>query len=119
MKTILLIEDNIDMSENTAEILELADYQVITAENGKIGIELAALCQPDLIISDVTMPEIDGFEVLETLKQSITGRNTPFIFLTARTEKENMATGMELGANAYITKPYDGNELLRIVAKMI
>ena len=119
MKTILLIEDNIDMSENTAEILETADYRVITAQNGKIGIELAALCQPDLIISDITMPEIDGFEVLETLRQSITVRNTPFIFLTARIENENRKTGMDLGAAAYLTKPFDGGELLKIVSAII
>ena len=119
MKSILLIEDNIDMSENTAEILEMAEYMVITAEDGEIGIRLAALCQPDLIISDITMPVMDGFDVLENIRKSITVRNTPFLFLTARTENENRKIGMDLGATAYLTKPFDGDELLKVISTII
>ena len=119
MKTILLIEDNDEMRENTAEILEMADYQVITAENGKEGVELAELAKPDLIISDLSMPRLNGFEVIKSLKQSIKIKNTPFIFLTARNENENRETGRNLGAVAYLTKPYNGTELLKVISESL
>ncbi len=119
MKTILVIEDNLDASENTAEILETANYVVVTAATGKTGIQLAALCQPDLIISDITMPDLDGFEVLKAVRNSIFIKNTPFIFLTARTDSTNRQNGVSLGANAYVTKPFDGNHLLTAISKLI
>lgn len=115
MKKILLIDDSKDLRENTAEILELANYQVLTAENGKVGVELALREDPDLIICDIMMPELDGYGVLHLLQKNPSARNTPFIFLTAKTEHKDLRKGMELGADDYITKPFTGIELLSAV----
>lgn len=115
MKKILLIEDNQEVRENTAEILELSNYKVVTAENGKIGVELAKVENPDLIICDVMMPELDGFGVLHVLSKNSATASIPFIFLTAKAEKEDMRKGMKLGADDYLTKPFDDVELLDAV----
>lgn len=115
MKTILLIEDNDDIRNNTAEILELASYKVIVAENGKTGVERAIEHSPDLIICDIMMPLLDGYGVLHAVHQNEKIKNTPFIFLTAKTERTDFRKGMELGADDYITKPFDGTELLNAV----
>ncbi|MBL7856785.1 MAG: response regulator [Cyclobacteriaceae bacterium] len=115
MKKILLIEDNPDVRENTSEILSLANYEVVTAENGKIGIEMAQKESPDLIICDIMMPELDGYGVLHILsKKPETGR-IPFIFLTAKTEKTDIRKGMNLGADDYLTKPFDDTDLLNAI----
>ena len=115
MKKILLIEDNDHIRENTAEILELANYKVTTAANGKIGVEMALKHIPDLIICDVMMPVLDGYGVLHAIQKNDTVKNTPFIFLTAKTERNDFRRGMESGADDYITKPFDGTELLNAV----
>ncbi|MBU1822061.1 MAG: response regulator [Bacteroidetes bacterium] len=114
-KRILLIEDNPEMRENTAEILELADYDVTTAVNGKEGVRLAQTQQPDLIICDIMMPELDGYGVLHMLSKNEQTENIPFIFLTAKAEKNDYRKGMTLGADDYLTKPYDDVELLSAV----
>lgn len=119
MKKILLIDDSDDLRENTAEILELANYKVFTAENGKVGVELALQEDPDLIICDVMMPELDGYGVLYLLQKNPSTRNKPFIFLTARTEYKDLRKGMESGADDYITKPFTGIELLSAVESRI
>jgi CRP/FNR family transcriptional regulator, cyclic AMP receptor protein len=115
MKKVLLIEDNDDIRNNTAEILELANYKVVTAENGKVGVEKAIEYIPDLIICDIMMPVLDGYGVLHAIHKNETIQNTPFIFLTAKTERGDFRKGMELGADDYITKPFDGTELLNAV----
>lgn len=115
MKKILLIEDNDDVRENTAEILELSNYEVIVAENGKVGVEKALQHSPDLIICDIMMPVLDGYGVLHAVHKNEAIRNTPFIFLTAKTERSDLRKGMELGADDYITKPFSGTELLNAV----
>ena len=115
MKTILLIDDSDDLRENTAEILELANYKVFTAENGKIGVELALRENPDLIICDIMMPELDGYGVLHLLQKNPSAGHKPFIFLTAKTEHKDFRKGMESGADDYITKPFTGIELLNAV----
>jgi CRP/FNR family cyclic AMP-dependent transcriptional regulator len=115
MKTILLIEDNDDIRDNTAEILELANYKVIVAENGKVGVEKAIEYSPDLIICDIMMPVLDGYGVLHAVHKNDAIKNTPFIFLTAKTERGDLRKGMELGADDYIMKPFDGTELLNAV----
>ncbi|MEM7101647.1 MAG: response regulator [Bacteroidota bacterium] len=112
MKKILLIEDNPEVRENTAEILELSGYEVLTAENGKIGVRLAAQQTPDLIVCDIMMPELDGFGVLRILGKNPKTAGIPFIFLTAKAEKVDFRKGMGLGADDYITKPFDDVELL-------
>jgi CheY-like chemotaxis protein/CRP-like cAMP-binding protein len=115
MNKILIIEDNDDIRNNTAEILELANYEVITAANGKIGVEMAIAHQPDLIICDIMMPVLDGYGVLHAIHRNEHIMNTPFIFLTAKTERTDFRKGMELGADDYISKPFDGTDLLNAV----
>jgi CRP-like cAMP-binding protein/CheY-like chemotaxis protein len=115
MKKIVLIEDNLEMRENTAEILELANYQVLTAANGKLGIELAEKELPDLIICDIMMPVLDGYGVLEKLSEQKQTSSIPFIFLTAKAERGDLRKGMEMGADDYLTKPFDEMELLNAV----
>lgn len=119
MKKILLIEDNDDIRNNTAEILELSNYEVIRAENGKVGIEKAIAEKPDLIICDIMMPVLDGYFVLQAVHKNESIKNTPFIFLTAKTERADFRKGMELGADDYITKPFTGTELLNAVESRI
>jgi CRP-like cAMP-binding protein len=115
MKNILLIEDNPDMRENTAEILELAKYRVMTAPNGKEGIKLAQSIRPDLIVCDIMMPELDGYGVLHMLSRDPETAGIPFIFLTAKAEKQDQRKGMNLGADDYLTKPFENSELLDAV----
>lgn len=112
MKKILLIEDNQDVRENTADILELENYDVITAENGKIGVDKALKNLPDLILCDIMMPELDGYGVYEHLSQNSKTASIPFIFLTAKSEKSDFRKGMNLGADDYLTKPFEEDELL-------
>ncbi|MFM7023729.1 MAG: response regulator [Flavobacteriales bacterium] len=115
MKNILLIEDNIDVRENTAEILTLANYKVTTAKNGKEGVELATKEKPDLIICDIMMPELDGYGVLHMLSKNDETAVIPFIFLTAKAERTDLRKGMEMGADDYLTKPFDNIELLNAI----
>ena len=115
MKSILVIDDNADIRDNTAEILELAGYKVSTAENGKKGVDLALKEKPDVIVCDIMMPELDGYGVLHLLRKNPEAQNIPFIFLTAKTERSDFRKGMEMGADDYITKPFDDIELLNAV----
>jgi hypothetical protein len=115
MRKILVIDDNTDIRENTAEILVLAGYNTFTAENGKKGVEIAQLEKPDLIVCDIMMPELDGYGVLHLLKMNHDTENIPFIFLTAKTERGDFRKGMEMGADDYITKPFDDLELLKAI----
>lgn len=115
MKTILVIEDETQIRDNIAEILELAEFDVITAADGHIGLELAKSHRPDLIICDVMMPELDGFGVLENLRQSPYTATIPLIFLTARVERSDQRQGMNLGADDYLTKPFEPDELLTTI----
>jgi CheY-like chemotaxis protein len=115
MSKILVIDDNTDIRENTAEILTMAGYQTYTAENGKKGIEIAIQVKPDLIICDIMMPELDGYGVLHLLKRIPVTEHIPFIFLTAKAERGDFRKGMEMGADDYITKPFDDLELLKAV----
>ncbi len=115
MKKVLIIEDNDEVRENIAEILELSDYTVLTAANGKIGTEIAINEIPDLIICDIMMPVLDGYGVVYLLNQHPKTNSIPFIFLTAKSEKTDFRKAMELGADDYITKPFEGIELLKAV----
>ncbi len=115
MKKILIIEDNDEVRENTAEILELSDYEVMTASNGKEGVSIALKEKPDLIVCDIMMPQLDGYGVLHLLSKHKETSTIPFIFLTAKSEKQDFRKGMELGADDYITKPFEGTELLNAI----
>ena len=114
-KKILLIEDDEMIRENTSEILGLANYEVETAENGKIGVAKALEDKPDLIICDIMMPELDGYGVLYLLSKNPETSAIPFIFLTAKAEKSDRRKGMALGADDYLTKPFEEMDLLNSV----
>lgn len=115
MKSVLVIDDNQGIRENTAEIMELAGYKTFTAENGKKGVELAVREKPDVIICDIMMPELDGYGVLHLLRKNADTSHIPFIFLTAKTERSDLRKGMEMGADDYVTKPFEEIELLNAV----
>ncbi len=112
---VLLIEDNIEVRENTEEILTLAGYEVLTAANGRQGVEAAQNNKPDIIICDIMMPELDGYGVLHILSKKPETAAIPFIFLTAKTEKTDIRKGMNLGADDYLTKPFDDTDLLNAI----
>lgn len=115
MNTVLLIEDNEDIRENMAEIMELSGYKVLTSPDGKEGVEAAIHHKPDIIICDIMMPVLDGYGVIHMLQKNPETQNIPFIFLTAKAERTEMRKGMELGADDYITKPFNGTELLNAI----
>jgi len=115
MKKILIIEDNREVRENTAEIIELSNYEVFTAENGKIGVEIALKEKPDLIVCDIMMPVLDGYGVYHLLSKHKETASIPFIYLTAKSEKSDLRKGMEMGADDYITKPFEAIELLNVI----
>ncbi len=115
MKSVLVIDDNQNIRENTAEILELAGYKTFTAGNGKTGVDLAIKEKPSLIVCDIMMPELDGYGVLHLLRKNVGTQKIPFIFLTAKTERSDFRKGMEMGADDYITKPFEDIELLNAI----
>lgn len=112
MKRILVIEDDPVLRENIAELLSLAQYEVITASDGEKGVNTAKQQIPDVIVCDIMMPELDGYGVLEVLSNSEATKQIPFIFLSAKTERRDIRKGMDLGADDYITKPFEESELL-------
>jgi len=119
MKKVLLIEDDLILRENTAELLELSDYEVVTASNGKIGLNMATTHLPDIIVCDIMMPELDGYGVLDALAKNSDTKYIPFIFLSAKTERQDVRKGMDLGADDYITKPFQEEELVSAIESRI
>jgi len=115
MKKILVIEDEPEMRRNLQTILRLEGYDVMAAEHGRGGVELARRQRPDLILCDVMLPELDGYGVLEELRADPDTERLPFIFLTARGEKPDIRAGMNLGADDYLTKPVAKAELLAAI----
>lgn len=115
MKTILLIEDDAILRENTTELLELAQYNVINASNGVLGLAMAKKHHPDIVVCDIMMPELDGYGVLKALSTEETTKYIPFIFLSAKTERSDVRKGMNLGADDYITKPFTEEELVNAI----
>lgn len=115
MKKVLVIEDNKTVLENIEEILSLAGYKVFTAINGKKGVDIALQEIPDIIVCDIMMPELDGYGVIHLLSKNPKTAAIPFIFLTAKADRSDFRKGMEMGADDYITKPFDGVELLNAV----
>lgn len=112
MKKILVIEDDKVISTIITDILSAEDFVVICAENGKIGVQMAQKQAPDLILCDVMMPELDGYEVLKILRENLVTEAIPFIFLTAKSTKDDLREGMKLGADDYLTKPFTRDELM-------
>ncbi|HUH47985.1 MAG TPA: response regulator [Arenibacter sp.] len=119
MRKVLVIEDNTDVRENTAEMLELEGHMVATAENGKIGLEKVSDFRPDIIVCDVMMPVMDGYSVLQELAKNHDTSNIPFIFLTAKTDRSEIRLGMNLGADDYLTKPFQKKELLDAIGSRL
>ncbi|MDT0685143.1 response regulator [Autumnicola psychrophila] len=115
MKKVLLIEDDVTVRENTAELLELSGYDIETASNGRLGVEKAKKILPDVIVCDIMMPEMDGYGVLEELSKSEETIDIPFIFLSAKTEHKDIRRGMDLGADDYLTKPFEEEDLLSAI----
>jgi CheY-like chemotaxis protein len=115
MKKVLLIEDNDLIRENTAELLELADYQVLMAENGKLGVEMALQQTPDIVICDIQMPVLDGFGVRHAFNNNPGLAFIPFIFLSAKAEPADIRRGLESGAQGYLIKPFNESELLNVI----
>lgn len=115
MKTILIIEDDPVLRENTQELIELSGFKVSAASNGKIGVERALDLKPDLIVCDIMMPELDGYGVIEQLSKNESTKHIPFIFLSAKTERQDIRKGMNLGADDYITKPFTEDELISAI----
>lgn len=115
MNKILVIEDDRIMRENMAEILELSGYLVDVAKDGKDGVKHAKSTKPDLIVCDIKMPVLDGYGVLHILSKDPETAGIPFIFVTAKTERDNRRKGMEMGADDYLTKPFEDTELLKAV----
>lgn len=118
-KRILIIEDEPEMRRNLAMILRLEGFQPVTAENGRIGLRLASSEKPDLILCDVMMPELDGHGVLAALRADAATKSIPFIFLTARGEKPDVRSGMNLGADDYLTKPVAKADLLAAIGSRL
>jgi DNA-binding NarL/FixJ family response regulator len=112
MMKILVIEDEPEMRRNITTILRMEKYQPLAAENGRLGVELAKREKPDLVLCDVMMPELDGYGVLQALRDDPATESTPFIFLTAKGEKPDIRAGMNLGADDYLTKPFAKADLL-------
>jgi CRP-like cAMP-binding protein/CheY-like chemotaxis protein len=119
MHKILVIEDADFVRENLSEILSLNGYDVIEAANGKIGVEKALAHIPDLIICDVMMPELDGYGVLQILGNNQKTSDIPFLYLTAKAEKDDFRRGMSLGADDYISKPFDAAQLLQTIERRL
>lgn len=112
---ILVIEDEVSILENVAEILEIHNFTVITAANGVDGVAAARSHRPDLILCDINMPQMDGYGVLVTLRNETLTNEIPFVFLTAFVDREFQRRGMTLGAEDYLTKPFTPKELVETV----
>ena len=116
MEQILVVEDEQDIRETLQDILELEGYKVLTAKNGREGYNAVMNQNPDLVLCDVNMPELNGFELLEALNKQLSDETMlPFIFLTARIDKDDFNLGMSLGANDYILKPFDHKDILKAI----
>jgi len=115
MNKILIIEDEPEMRRNITALLRFHEYEPIEAENGRVGVALARREKPDLVLCDVMMPELDGHGVLQALQQDADLSLIPFIFLTAKGEKDDLRSGMNLGADDYLTKPVANADLVRAI----
>jgi len=115
MKRILLIEDNHSLREEILNVLELEGYEVVTAENGRIGLERLAESVPDLVVCDLMMPDMDGYETIQAIRGNPAMQTLPVILLTARDDDMCKNKGMDVGADDYVTKPFKIPDLLRAI----
>lgn len=119
MKTILIIEDNKNIRENIEEFLELLNFKALTANNGKEGVAAIQSSKPDLILCDVHMPEMDGFQVLEFVKLKPETSAVPFVFITSSSQKAAIEKGVLSGADSYLVKPFQLEELQETIDKLL
>ena len=119
MKKVLIIEDEKELLFSIEEMLTYENYQVYTAQEGEQGLKMAREKHPDVILCDILMPKMNGFEVLKKLNTDALFLDVPFIFLTALTERNNQRDGMELGADDYLTKPFTREELLNSISSRL
>lgn len=119
MKQVLLIEDTQEIRENVAEILELHDYGIVTACDGAEGLLLARDKMPDVIVCDIKMPKMSGFELLSVLRNDPATQHIPFIFISASAQKSDIEKGRESGAFAYLTKPFVTADLIKMIEAVI
>jgi PAS domain S-box-containing protein len=115
MKKILIIEDDTVLRENTAEFIKGQNFEVFIAEDGLVGVQQTLKHLPDLILCDISMPNMNGLDYYKTIKQIKATSTIPLVFFSARTENEDVRAGMKLGADDYITKPFNFYELLRVI----
>ncbi len=118
-RKILIIEDNTDVRETTADMVELANYEVITAKDGTIGVKKAIQYIPDLILCDIMMPGLSGYDVFKALHEDNKTKSIPFVFLTAKSERGDIRKGMNMGADDYLTKPFEEKELLDTISSRL
>jgi CheY-like chemotaxis protein len=116
---ILLIEDNDPIRENTMEWLELSGYQIMMASGGRDALKMMNIQKPDLILCDIMMPQMDGYEFLKIIKQEYQLASIPFIFLTAYSEKKDIEKGLQMGATDYIVKPFEPDQLVLTIRKYL
>lgn len=119
MTTILIVEDNKNIRENLAEMLSIAKYNVKAVENGKLAITELERILPDIIICDIIMPEMNGYELLEAVRNNSSFANIRFIFLTALAEEYEIKNGLEMGANKYIVKPFEETQILSAIDSLL
>lgn len=117
--TILIIEDDEMLRDNFCDLLEMEEFNVIGAEDGLVGLKLAKDIHPDLILCDINMPNLNGYGVLQKIRSEATTANTPFIFLTCESDRENRSLAMELGANDYVRKGVKSEKLLQAIARQL
>lgn len=117
MLRILIIEDDDIIRENLKDILETFNYQIFSHSNGQEGLEAIKQTLPDLILCDIIMPDLNGYDVLKEIQDNPMLPNIPFVFLSAKAEKTDISKGLELGAQGYLVKPFTVNELLNAIKK--
>ena len=118
MKTVLVIEDNLEIRENMSEILELEGFKVIVATDGTTGLQMATEDLPNIILCDILMPSLDGYSVLTAIKKNPETKNIPFIYVTASVEKSEVKLAMDMGADGYVRKPFDVDDLMAAINKL-
>jgi len=119
MKTVLVIEDNLEIRENMSEILELEGFRVIAATDGRNGLQMATEDLPHIILCDILMPSLDGYAVLTAIKKNPVTHDIPFIYVTASAEKSEVKLAMDMGADGYVRKPFDISDLMEAINKVV
>ena len=119
MKSVLIIEDNEDIRENTAEILEFSGFSVIAVDSGEHGVSAALHSRPDVILCDIMMPGLDGYEVIRQLKKDPLTAGIPFIYLTSSGERCDLELANDMGASGYVRKPFEGRDLVAEIQRCL